>query len=205
MAKELIRITLTEFMNYVNKSGSAKMTVVTKSKTRHEEEYQTYKDYWLKLRENIKHVHRNNLSKEELYTIIDEVSDDKKSNYSIAIEGYCKFWGKKKITWCTPPRKTWAVGSIRVELNPELGLIINNKTFYIKIFTTANDTLDRRHADLILALMKKELKDKVDEDALFAVLDIKKGKLFEYDKNKKDLYTLLKAEALGFETIWLSI
>lgn len=205
MAKELVKITLTEFMNYVNKSGSAKMTVVTKSKTRHEEEYQKFKDYWLKLRENIKRVHRKNLSKDDLYSIIDEVSDDKKENYSNAIDGYSKFWGKKKITWCLPPKKTWAIGSIRVELNPELGLIINNKTFYIKLFTTANDTLDKRHADLILALMEKELREKVEDDAIFAVLDIKKGKLFEYKENDKNLYTLLKAEARGFESIWLEI
>lgn len=205
MAKELIRITLTEFMNYVNKSGSAKMTVVTKSKTRHEEEYQTFKDYWLKLRENIKRVHRKNLSKNELYSIIDEVSDDKKENYSKAIDGYCRFWGKKKIIWCIPPKKTWAIGSIRVELNPELGLKINNKIYYIKLFTTANDILDKRHADLILALMAKELREKVEDNATFAVLDIKKGKLFEYKENDKNLYALLKAEARGFESIWLDI
>ena len=205
MAKELIRITLTEFMNYVNKSGSAKITVVSQSKTRHEEVYQTFKDYWLKLRESIKRVHRNNLSKDVLYGIIDDVSDDKKENYAEAIEGYCKWWGKKKITWITPPRKTWAVGDIRIELNPELGLVHNGQTHFIKLFTTANDALDKRHADLILALMEKELREKVADDAVFCVLDIKRGKLYEYKSSGKNLYTLLKVEAQGFETMWKEI
>ena len=65
--------------------------------------------------------------------------------------------------------------------------------------------MDKRHADLILALMEKELREKVEDDAIFAVLDIKKGKLFEYKENDKNLYTLLKAEARGFESIWLEI
>ena len=54
MAKELIKISLTEFMNFVNKSGSAKSTVVSNSKNKRDEEYEHYKDYWLKLREKLK-------------------------------------------------------------------------------------------------------------------------------------------------------
>jgi hypothetical protein len=205
MAKQLIRITLTEFMNYVNKSGSAKITVVSQSKTRHEEVYQTFKDYWLKLRENNKKVHRNNLPKEVLYEIIEDVSDDKKDNYAEAIDGYCKWWGKKKIAWITPPRKTWAIGDIRIELNPELGLIFNGQVHFIKLFTTANDALDKRHADLILALMVKELKEKVPDESVFCVLDIKRGKLYNYSNANKNLYTLLKAEAQSFEAMWKEI
>ena len=45
MAKELIKISLTEFMNFVNKSGSAKSTVVSNSKNKRDEEYEHYKDY----------------------------------------------------------------------------------------------------------------------------------------------------------------
>lgn len=205
MAKELIRITLTEFMNYVNKSGSAKITVVSQSKTRHEEEYQTYKDYWLKLRENIKKVHRNNLPKESLYDIIEVVSDDKKDNYLDAINGYCKWWGKKRISWITPLRKTWAIGNVRIELNPELGLMFNGKAYYIKLFTTAKENLDKKHADLILTLMEKELREKAGEDAVFGVLDIKRGKLHEFKNGANSLFALLKAEAQSFETMWYDI
>ncbi|WP_321478442.1 hypothetical protein [uncultured Bacteroides sp.] len=74
MARELIKVSLIEFMNYVNKSGTAKATVVINAKTKREEEYQFYKDYWLKLRKKIKEVHKKKLSKED----------------------YCSFWGKKK-------------------------------------------------------------------------------------------------------------
>lgn len=202
MIKETIKISLTEFMNYVNKSGSQKTTVVVNAKTRREDEYKTFKDYWFKLRESIKSIHKKGQEQEDLMAIIEEVHEDKRDNYNIAIKGYCTFWGKKKINWITPPHKTWAIGDIRIELNPELGLKIKDKTYYIKLFTSSNDNIDRRHADLILALMEKELRDKVETNAIFGVLDIKRGKLFEYKNNDSKLFLLLEVEATSFESLW---
>lgn len=48
--KELIKISLTEFMNFVNKSGSAKATVVRTAKKRRDEDYEHFTDYWLDFR-----------------------------------------------------------------------------------------------------------------------------------------------------------
>lgn len=203
MAKELIKISLTEFMNYINRSGSQKTTVVISAKTRREEEYKIYTDYWLKLREQIKYVHKNNLPKEVLYSIVETVSEDKQDNYNAAINGYCSFWGKKKIEWVTPPRKTWIIGDIRIVLNPELGLKIKDRTYYIKLFTTSGNSIDKKHADLILTLMEQELREKADDTkTVFAVLDIKRGKLFEYLKKDTKIPLLLKAEARSFELLW---
>ena len=202
MAKDLIKISLTEFMNYVNKSGTQKTTVVGQAKAKREDEYQTYKDYWFKLRERIKEVHKKGLTQESLIAIIEEINEDKRNNYNTAIKGYCTFWGKKKIDWINPPRKTWSVGDIRVELNPELGLKIKDKIYYIKLFITSSDGIDKRHADLILALMEKELRDKVEDSAIFGVLDTKRGRLFEYKNKDPKLYLLLKAEASSFESLW---
>lgn len=95
---------------------------------------------------------------------------------------------------------------MRVELNPELGLVINNKIYIIKLFTSINDTIDKKHADLILSLMEKELRAKVGGDeVLFAVLDVKRGKLFENKTKDTSLYSLLKGEARSFESQWKDI
>lgn len=205
MSKDLIKISLTEFMNFVNKSGASKITVVASAKTNREEEYQIYKDYWLKFRESIKSIHREGLSKESLYSRLDDVCDDKKVNYEAAINGYCKFWGKRKISWIQPPHKTWSHKDIRIELNPDLGLIIKEKTFYIKLFIASNGVLDKRHADLILTLMEKELRDKVETNSIFGVLDVKRGKLFEYKKTDTKLLYLLESEAESFESLWYKL
>lgn len=205
MEKELITISLTEFMDFVNKSGMAKMTVVSSTKAHREDDYKTYADYWLKLREKIKEVHKKHLSQDDFRELIEEIKPDKIENYHLAIEGYCKFWGKKKIEWVKPPRKIWKIGNIRLAVNPELGLKIKDQIYYVKIYTKANSQIDKRHADMILTLMEQELRPKVEEDAVFAVLDIKRGKLFSTKPTDPKLRILLKTEAQEFEAIWKQI
>jgi hypothetical protein len=203
MAKETIKISLTEFMNFVNKSGSAKATVVSQAKHRREEDYAHWKDYWLPLRNKIKDVHKKKGNHDDLKKVIKEVAKDKKDNYTLSVDGYCSFWKKRKIEWVEPPKKTWAEGDIRIELNPELGLVIKDKIYIIKLFTAANSSIDKRHADLILHLMEKELRSKVGGDeAIFGVLDVKRGKLFENKTHEISLFPLLKAEAKSFESLW---
>lgn len=203
MSKEPIKISLTEFMNFVNKSGSAKATVVLKSKNNRDEDYEHYKDYWLKLREKIKAVHKKNHNHDDFRTLLSEIHPDRKDNYKIAIEGYIKFWKKRMIEWFNPPRKTWIVGDLKIELNPELGLVIKDKIYVIKLYTSVGADIDKRHADLILNLMEKELRDKVGgNEVIFAVLDVKRGKLFENKSKDTSLYPLLNGEAKSFETIW---
>ena len=205
MSNEQIKISLTEFMNFVNKSGASKVTVVQKAKSKREEEYAHYKDYWLKLRDKIKSVHKSEGSHDDLKELLDEVNEEKVDNYKIAVNGYCSFWKKRKIEWCEPPRKTWTVGDVKIEINPELGLVIKEKIYVVKLFNSANESIDKRHADLILTLMEQELRSKVDKEVIFAVLDVKRGKLFENRNLDPALVGLLNGEARSFETIWKSI
>lgn len=198
-----IEISLTEFINFVNKSGSAKATVVKAAKKRREEEYEHFKDYWLPFREKLKETHKKGLSKESLDDILDEINKDKRPNYQEAINGYKKYWGRKKIEWVNITRKTWAIRDLRVAINPELGLVIKDKVYIVKLFFSSSETLDKRHADLILTLMEKELRSKVGGDEpIFAVLDVKRGKFFENKNKDISLYSLLKGEAYSFESQW---
>jgi hypothetical protein len=206
MKKENIKISLTEFMNFVNKSGSAKSTVVSTAKNKREEEYAHYKDYWLKLREKIKSVHKKNGNHEDLRSILPVIPLEKKDNYKLTIDGYCSFWKKRIISWVEPPKATWLIGDVRIELNPELGLAIRDKIYVVKLFTTAGVGIDKKHADLILNLMELELRSQVGGDkVIFAVLDVKRGKLFENKTRDISLTPLLNGEAISFETIWKAI
>ncbi|HBN04634.1 MAG TPA: hypothetical protein DD434_02440 [Bacteroidales bacterium] len=204
--KETIKISLTEFMNFVNKSGSAKATVVKNAKKRRESDYEHFQDYWLPLRKKIKDVHKTMKSKDSLYELLNTIPGNQIENYKLAIDGYCKFWKKNIIEWVNPIKKTWAVGDLRIELNPELGLCINGKIYMIKLFISANENIDKRHADLILTLMEKELRNKLGcDEPTFAVLDVKKGKLFVLINRETMLYPLLKGEALSFESQWKAV
>ncbi len=199
-----IKITLTEFLNFVNKSGTAKGTVVKTAKKRREIEDNPYTtDYWYSLRNRIIEFHKKNKDISFIDDIINYISDDKKTNYTALINGYKKFLGKKKIKYITPIRKTWTIGDISIILNPELILEINKKILIIKLFMSAKESMDRKHADLILTLLEHEMRSKVGGDEpIFAVLDVRKGKLFEQNKKESSLYFLLKGEARSFETQW---
>ena len=117
-----VQISLTEFMDYVNSSGSAKATVVDQAKKRREEGHSRQTDYWMQFRNTVKSVHSSNGKKEDLYEVIEKVHEDRIHNYNAAVNGYMKFWGNKKVIWVVPPHKIVVVGGTRLSLNPELGL-----------------------------------------------------------------------------------
>ena len=197
-----VQISLTEFMDYVNSSGPTKATIVSQAKRRREEGHNVQSDYWLQFRNAVKRVHSSNGSKDELYDVVDRVHEDRQDNYNVAIRGYLSFWGGKKISWVAPPRKVVMVGGTRVSLNPELGLSFKGKTYYIKMFIHVDRTLDKRHADMILSLMKNKLVDELPEDTNVAVLDVMRGKFFEYKEENFKITQLLEAEGASFNILW---
>ena len=197
-----MHISLTEFIDYVNSSGSAKATVVSQAKKKREEGHNKQSDYWMQFRNAVKSVHSSNGKKDDLYEIVEKVHEDRVNNYNAAVNGYIKFWGNKKISWIIPHRKVVNVGGTRVSLNPELGLAYKGKTVFVKLFIHVDDILDKRHADLILTLMHTKLADSIPEDATVAVLDVMRGKLFEFKKEDYKITQLLEAEGACFNILW---
>ena len=202
-----IKITLTEFMNFVNKVGSAKATVVRQAKRRHENEENPYtpgSDYWYYLRKQIQELHKKGKTPDYLDEVLDRVSPEKRGNYQIMIDGYKKYLGiRKKFEYIAPTKKTWTIGDLNIALNPELTLEHNGEILVIKLFLSANDCIDRKRADLILTLMENEMRSKVGgEGPIFAVLDVRKHKLFKQNNRNLELMGLLKGEAKSFETQW---
>lgn len=189
-------------MDYVNSSGSAKATVVAQAKKRRAEGHDRQADYWMQFRNCVKSVHSSNGKKEDLYDIVEKVHEDRMRNYSTAVDGYVKFWGNKKMTWEVPPRKIVVVGGTRLSLNPELGLSYKGKTYYIKLFLHTDAILDKRHADLVLTLMHDKLFDEIPEGSNVAVLDVMRGKLFEFKQENHRISQLLEAEGASFNILW---
>ena len=197
-----VHISLTEFMDFINSSGSAKATVVAQAKKRREDGHNKQSDYWMQFRNAVKSVHSSKGKKDDLYEVIEKVYEDRINNYNAAVKGYIKFWGNKKITWIAPIRKIVMVGGTRVALNPELGLSFNGKTYYTKMFLHVDEILDKRHADLILSLMHTKLSDTLPENANVAVLDVMRGKLFEFKQENYRITHLLEAEGASFNILW---
>lgn len=198
-----IEISLTDFIEFVNKVGGSKQTKVKEIKNR--DDYEPQQDFYKPLRERIVEIHMNDLPKKELDKIISELKDDKKiKNYPDAISGYKKFWGRKKLIWFDPPTKHWTIGDLDVRINPELGLECNGNFFVIKLYFKA-DKLSKNEVDQILSLLENQLRGKVEEEIIFCVLDVRNSKLFENSTKDTSLLPLLRGEARSFEEIWYGI
>jgi hypothetical protein len=200
--KDMINISLTDFIDFVSKVGTSKFTLVNQIYSR--VEYQPVFDFWKPLREGIIDLHQQNKDKSELDKILNNLTDKKKINrYSILIESYKSFLGRKKTEWFVPPFKEWKINDLKIKLNPELGLVINDKLYVIKLYFKS-DSLTQMKADLILLLMDTKLKKGDFKEVTFAVLDVERKKLFEKSKLKKSHLSLLEGEALSFINIWNS-
>jgi len=206
MAKKLkspIEISLTDFVDFVCKAGSSKLTKVRQIKSR--DKYSPATDYYKALREGIISNHENGGAKKDLNKIIHELKDSKKiKNYSEAVEGYKKFWGRKNISWFNPPFKHWKIGDIDVRINPELGLEYDNSFLVIKLYLKS-DKLSKDKINQILTLMESQLRKEVEPEVKMSVLDVKNAKLFIKEDNDVSLLPLLDGEARSFETIWKSL
>ncbi len=200
-----IEISLTDFIDFVCKSGSAKLTQVRKVKNR--EPYSPATDFYKALREGIVSIHEQGLPIKELKKIMENLTDPKKvRNYTVAIEGYKRFWGRKSITWFAPPNKHWVVGDLDIKVNPELGLEFDGKQIIAKLYLKS-DKLSKDKIDQILTLMESQLRKSTNskKETLMAVIDVKNGKIFLKENNDILLLPLLDGEARSFETIWKSI
>jgi hypothetical protein len=203
MPKSKIEISLTDFVDFVSKTGGAKLTKVRQIKTR--DEYQPYSDFYKTLREGIIDIHKRGASKKELNNLLDGLTDEKKiKNYPDAISGYKKFWGNKNFKWFTPFHKHWKVGDVDININPELGLEYNDKFMVIKLYMKA-EKLTKDRVSQILSLLEKQLRPQAEDEILFCVLDVKNAKLFCNESKDISFIPLLEGEVRSFETIWKSI
>jgi hypothetical protein len=201
--KSKIEISLTDLVGFVCKSGSAKLTKVKEIKKR--DVYSPATDFYKGLREGIINIHSNNQTKNELKNILSTVTDSKKiKNYSEALDGYRKFWGRQSFVWFTPPYKHWIIGEMDVRINPELGLQNKDKFYVVKLYLKS-EKLSKDKVSQILTLMEKELRKAVEPEIKFAVLDVKNGKIFIKTDDDISLIPLLEGEARSFETIWNGI
>lgn len=202
-SKNAISISLTDFIDFVNKSGNSKMTKVKQVKYRNT--YHPASDFYKALREEIIETHKINGDKKSLDKLMQKLTDlKKKINYPISIDGYKKFWGKKKIEWFDPPFYHWLTGDLDVKINPELGLSFDNKFYVVKLFLKA-DKISKDKLSQILSLMESQLRKEAGDDVIFAVLDVKNAKLYENIKGDFTYLPLLEGEAKSFESIWKAI
>lgn len=194
------KITLTDFIEVVTKSGSPKATKVSQLKNR--EAYAPATDFYKTIREGVVKIHKESLPKSELTKLTKSIHDPKKTaNYPAMIDGYKKWWGNKRLTWIDPINAVYSNSGIDVAINPEIGLEINSVPHIIKLYFK-NDMLTKIKSDLITTLMSHVLSQKAVPNTNFSILDVRNSKLFTYSATTKNFQPMVDAELSYIASLW---
>lgn len=194
-----MRISLTDLVDVISKSGSPKATKVAQIKAR--PEYRPALDLYKQFRDDVIAIHKGDKPKSALADILSRVTEKSRlSNYPAVIAGYKKWWGNKSLQWFQPPSALFSRHGVDVAINPELGLLINGRPHVIKFYLKA-EKLSKARADLVTSLMRATLAGNVD-DATFAILDVRNSKLYISGDQDSALLSMVDAELAYVATLW---
>jgi len=197
------RISLTDFVDIVSKSGTPKATNV--SNVKHRPDYAPATDFYKPLRDRIVETHRNDLTSKNLEKLLHSLTDGKKiKNYPDIIKGYSTWWGKKTLEWFEPANDSFVLHDISVSINPELGLMINGLPHLIKLYFKS-DPLTKNRIDIVTHLMEVCLRKHCHEKEVMAVLDVRNGKLITPKVPIPALSATLDAELAYIAALWPNI
>jgi len=189
-----VQVSQSDLLDFAMSTGVAQQNKVRLVKYR--PEYDPKNDYWKRLRDRIAKMHRQ----EEPLAVLDDlcamVPESKKANYKKAVTVYKRFLRGKAIDWFKPSRRVWRHGQLEVNINPELGLVINGTPHVVKLYFK-EEKLSKDKTAGIIQLMETTLKSYHPEETVYSILDVPKNKLLT--KNQKhDLMPLIRAHALAF-------
>lgn len=194
------RISLTDFVDIVLKSGTPKATKLNEVINR--PEYHPATDFYRLVRDWIVATHSTGDSKSNLPKLLPTLTDKKKmGNYASVIEGYKKWWGAKSLEWFHPATGIYTAHGIDVSVNPELGLILNDKRHLVKLYFKS-EPLTKSRIEIVAHLMKVTLNDKCQQETTMSVLDIRNSKLLSPTVPIKSLNAMLDAEMAYIEAFW---
>lgn len=199
-----MEVSLSEFVDFILKSGIPRMTHVKNLQGRGQ--YSPATDYYKGLREAIVEFHSGGSADGSILeqALARHVANHKGSKYPVRLEAYRRFLGKKSAEWFVPPRAEWRFEDLVVRLNPELGLRLNGNATVIKVYWK-EQKLTMRQVELILFMMRKELGPLAPEGTTMAILDLPSAKLLTEGKSNLDLSPLLRSEARAFIELWKSL
>jgi len=200
-----VSVRLTDFVDFVTKTATQKLTVVRKQKKENAEDYEVYADFYKAAREGIVNMHKKGQPKSSLDAILGGLTDERKQHaYAEVIAGYKKFLGRKKVSWFRPPKDEWTHAGLAMSLKPEVGLVIKDERYAIKLYMREKPKLKKVNADLITHWMDFVLEPTKKNRPRFCVLDVRRNKLFIAPDKTDGLMTIVRAEARCFVEMYLA-
>ncbi|AKT42143.1 hypothetical protein [Chondromyces crocatus] len=196
------KISMTYFVDFVLKAGTPKLTGVREIKERKDE---LFTDFYRQIREAIIDMHRGNKNDRVLDDFLAAQTDERRRRiYPGIVAGYRKLLASGKVTWFDPPVGTCQLGDVSINVNPELGLVIDGKPHLVKMYFRG-ESLSAKRLTVMLNLLTNGMDGIAAPGTSFAVLDVRKAKLHAPKVPNPRLNTLLRGEAASFATIYASL
>lgn len=199
-----MKLSLTQLVDVVSKSGARKASQVATIKACSLENYHPAKDFYKQLRDAVVALHKSDKPKHLLDATLFTVTEkNRRVRYGKLIPAYKKWLGKKSISWFQPASNTYQYADVTVAINPELGLEINGVRHVIKLYFKAAP-LEKQSAALVVALMETMLP--AEDESQFAVLDVERGKLFlKGETDPEKVLAMINAELAYVADLWSSL
>lgn len=199
----MIRISLTDFVDFVVASGRPKQTKVRQIKNR--DDYHPNFDFYKQLRDSIVAYHAEDINNKSYFdafmaTVIDAKKTEK---YRHLVQNYKKILGKKVCENQPNERTLWTYSELEVSVNPELCVNIDGEKHLIKLYFKS-EKLSALKVEVILYLMKHSLPNITGVEQ-YAIFDVYNNKIIKEANPDSSLQPLLHAEAAHFITLYKGV
>jgi hypothetical protein len=195
----MVRVSLTQFVDFTTATGPSRLTQVRKVKQQQESGYSPATDYWKSLRDGIETEFQRGWEGDASLRRLRRASDDPKKQvrYAECVRGLGR-WGRRK-TFGRSRRKagSWTAGELTVAVNPELALDIDGTKTAVKLYFR-KEQLSKPRVDSLLYL----LRGSVPGNAAPAILDVARGRLIVETVEVPNLDIVLEADAVQFMALW---
>lgn len=200
LGNDVLTTSLAALTDFVLCTGLEKLTVANRILEQYQTGYQLHKDYYKRFRDTVVHAHATKGSVGQLADLVEAVSSpNQQVNYQHMVRGYQRFWAscfqESHTTWMTPPRVKWETGHLIVTVNPELGFVRDGHLHLVKMYLK-KDEPSAAQLNVILHLMQSTLWTK-ETKPVVAVVDVRRGRMFEATNYDRRFEPLLRGEALS--------
>jgi hypothetical protein len=189
------RVSLTYFVDFVMKSGTPKLSIARDFKER--DKYEPFADFYKGVRGAIVDAHQGPQPKKALDRFLASVKEEKRRKvYPSIVKGHKAFLGRKSVSFFQPPTTVRRIGEMDLNVNPELGLIIDDVPHVIKLYFKDGRLVANR-VSAIVHLMTLALTP-ILPGSVCGLLDVRRSKLHVLRAPNPGLHALLEGEAAAF-------
>lgn len=184
------RVSLTNFVDFVLEAGAGDTVDPLK-----ERRGDMVTDFYGPLRDAIVEMHRRGLPVRALDEAVAREENEKRRRiFAKVVEGYRRFLATGTMKWFEPPRTSYRMGAHDVDVNPELGLAIDETPHVIKMYFRG-EPLTPRRTSVMLSLLAGRL-GRICPGHVFAVLDVRQGRLHALSTPEQRFGVMLGAASL---------